>query len=248
MGDLKTDVLISGGGLAGLSAAAAFEAAGFSVTCVDPNPPADAESDPDADLRTTAILQPGRDFLDSIGVWAPLEAHATPLATMQIADAGGETTDIRLARAFESEDISDRPFGWNLPNWLIRKTLAETIDARPGISFRPGVGTRSVTTRSTEAIIGLTNGERVRARLLVGPTDETRQSGRRSALRPVSRATARRRSFSRSRIRFPTTTSRPRSTVRADHSHWCPCPIAMADLAPPSSGWSVAAKSAGSRP
>ena len=34
-----TDILISGGGVAGLTAAAAFGAAGFSVVCVDPAPP-----------------------------------------------------------------------------------------------------------------------------------------------------------------------------------------------------------------
>ena len=33
------DILISGGGIAGLSAAAAFGTAGFSVICVDPTPP-----------------------------------------------------------------------------------------------------------------------------------------------------------------------------------------------------------------
>jgi len=33
------DILISGGGIAGLSAAAVFGAAGFNVICVDPAPP-----------------------------------------------------------------------------------------------------------------------------------------------------------------------------------------------------------------
>jgi 2-polyprenyl-6-methoxyphenol hydroxylase-like FAD-dependent oxidoreductase len=33
------DILISGGGVAGLTAAAAFGAAGFDVICVDPTPP-----------------------------------------------------------------------------------------------------------------------------------------------------------------------------------------------------------------
>lgn len=33
------DVLISGGGIAGLTAAAAFGTVGFNVICVDPTPP-----------------------------------------------------------------------------------------------------------------------------------------------------------------------------------------------------------------
>ncbi|MCX8508811.1 MAG: FAD-binding protein, partial [Rhodobacteraceae bacterium] len=48
-----TDILISGGGVAGLTAAAAFGAAGFSVICVDPAPPVTDDRDDAADLRTT---------------------------------------------------------------------------------------------------------------------------------------------------------------------------------------------------
>ena len=38
----ETDILISGGGVAGLIAAAAFGAAGFRTLCVEPTPPATA--------------------------------------------------------------------------------------------------------------------------------------------------------------------------------------------------------------
>ena len=34
-----TDILISGGGVAGLAAAAAFGTAGYRVICVEPTPP-----------------------------------------------------------------------------------------------------------------------------------------------------------------------------------------------------------------
>ncbi|MCP3883849.1 MAG: FAD-binding protein, partial [Sulfitobacter sp.] len=36
---MACDILISGGGIAGLTAAAAFGTAGFNVVCVDPTPP-----------------------------------------------------------------------------------------------------------------------------------------------------------------------------------------------------------------
>ena len=36
---MTCDILISGGGIAGLTAAAAFGSAGFNVVCVDPTPP-----------------------------------------------------------------------------------------------------------------------------------------------------------------------------------------------------------------
>ena len=52
-----TDILISGGGVAGLTAAAAFGSAGFEVLCIEPTPPVTDATSPGADLRTTAHAQ-----------------------------------------------------------------------------------------------------------------------------------------------------------------------------------------------
>ena len=63
MDHVQTDILISGGGVAGLASAAAFGAAGFSVLVVDPAPPVTDEGAAGADMRTTAFLQPSVDLL-----------------------------------------------------------------------------------------------------------------------------------------------------------------------------------------
>ena len=54
----RKDIVISGGGIAGLVAAVAFGDAGFDVLCVDPTPPVTNRDTAGADLRTTAYLQP----------------------------------------------------------------------------------------------------------------------------------------------------------------------------------------------
>ena len=54
------DIVISGGGIAGLAAAAAFGASGFATLCVDPAPPVTEREADGADLRTTAFLQPAQ--------------------------------------------------------------------------------------------------------------------------------------------------------------------------------------------
>ena len=64
------DILISGGGIAGLTAAAAFGSAGFTVQCVDPMPPITERDAEGSDLRTTAFLQPARGLLEEAGLWA----------------------------------------------------------------------------------------------------------------------------------------------------------------------------------
>ena len=67
MARISTDILISGGGVAGLTAAAAFGSAGFNVICVDPEPPVTSATATGADLRSTAFLQPAIEVLQAAG-------------------------------------------------------------------------------------------------------------------------------------------------------------------------------------
>lgn len=179
MATQKTDILISGGGVAGLTAAAAFGAAGFSVICVDPTPPVtDAEAD-GADLRTTAILQPSIPVLQAAGLWERLAPHAAPLQIMRIIDAGGpeDIPEPRLVKSFDAADISDGPFGYNLPNWLLRREMVARLAELHCVDFRSGIATTALLTREAEAIVTLSDGSRVRARLAVAA------DGRNSTLR-----------------------------------------------------------------
>jgi len=174
-----TDILISGGGVAGLTAAAAFGSAGFSVICVDPTPPVtDAEAD-GADLRTTAILQPSVPVLQAAGLWDRLSHHAAPLQIMRIIDAGGPEAvpEPRLVKSFDAADISDMPFGYNLPNWLLRREMVARLAELPNVDFRPGVATVSLLTREAQALVTLSDSTHVAARLAIAA------DGRNSTLR-----------------------------------------------------------------
>lgn len=165
--DFDCDILISGGGVAGLTAAAAFGAEGFRVICVDPAPPVTERDAEGSDLRTTAILQPARALLDRAGLWDRYAPHAAPLQIMRIVDAGGETPTPRVVREFNAADISDQPFGWNLPNWLLRRELVARLFDMPNVDFRPGTGTEHLFTREAEARVRLTDGSTIRTRLVV---------------------------------------------------------------------------------
>lgn len=161
------DILISGGGIAGLTAAAAFGHAGFHVICVDPAPPVTERDVDGSDMRTTAFLQPAQDLLDSCGLWARLADHAAPLQIMRIVDAGGDVPEPRIVRDFNAADISNKPFGWNLPNWLLRREMVARLAELPNVDFRPGTGTAGLFTRTGEARVTLTDGTRVRCKLVL---------------------------------------------------------------------------------
>ncbi|PZQ96908.1 MAG: UbiH/UbiF family hydroxylase [Cereibacter sphaeroides] len=160
-----TDILISGGGIAGLTAAAAFGAAGFRVICVDPETPVTAQDAPGADQRSTAFLQPSVAVLAVAGLWDRLSPHAAPLQIMRIVEAGADGE--HRIHDFDASEISDQPFGWNLPNWLLRREMVARLADLPNVDFRPGISTRSLTTRETEALVTLSDGARISARLVI---------------------------------------------------------------------------------
>ncbi|MEL7012259.1 MAG: UbiH/UbiF family hydroxylase [Pseudomonadota bacterium] len=168
MAKQSVDIVISGAGVAGLSAACAFGSAGFRVLCVDPTAPVTDREDKGADQRTTAILQPGRRVLETAGVWEKLGHEPSALQVMRIIDAGGVEPCPRVIRAFDAADISDQPFGWNVPNWLLRREMVARVEELDSVELRTDMGVASVLTRESEARVRLTDGTSVRCKLLIG--------------------------------------------------------------------------------
>ncbi|UZD91439.1 UbiH/UbiF family hydroxylase [Cognatishimia activa] len=161
------DIVVSGGGIAGLTAAATFGQAGFSVVCVDPTPPVVERNQQGADLRTTAFLQPARVLLQEAGLWERLNDHAAPLQIMRIVDAGGAEPKPRVIKDFNASDISDLPFGWNLPNWLLRREFIAHLNDMPNVDLRLGVSATDLLTRASEARVRLSDGETLTCQLVV---------------------------------------------------------------------------------
>ena len=177
MSTTERDIFISGGGIAGLCAAMAFADQGFTVTLADPAPPpSDADAD-GSDLRSTAFLQPARQLMEQAGLWNHLALHATPLETLRVIDCAGQPPQIRTERAFQSTDLGENAFGWNLPNWLTRKLLTERLADTPGVDLRLGTGFQDILTRDREARVTLNGGTRLRTRLAIAA------DGRNSPLR-----------------------------------------------------------------
>jgi 2-octaprenyl-6-methoxyphenol hydroxylase len=117
-----TDVIIVGGGPAGLFAALALHHAGLSATLVAPPPR------PGGDKRTSALLDGSVKALEALGVWPRIAAKAAPLRVMRLVDDTG-----RLFRAplFEgrADEIGLEAFGYNLANDDLNAGLAAAVEA-----------------------------------------------------------------------------------------------------------------------
>ena len=204
------DILISGGGIAGLTAAAAFGTAGFDVICVDPTPPVTDGNETGADMRSTAMLQPARSVLEAAGIWTHLAPHAAPLQIMRIVDAGGTEAEPRVTREFDAADISDQPFGWNFPNWLLRRALLARLSELPNVDFRPGTGTTTLFTRTASARVGLTDGSRITTKLVIAA------DGRASLMRQAAGIDVSTRRYGQKALAFAVTHAIPHHNVSTE--------------------------------
>lgn len=202
-----TDILIAGGGVAGLTAAAAFGDAGFSVCIVDPTPPVTTRDAIGSDLRTTAFLQPAQQFLAKAGLWDRLAKDATPLQVMRIVDAAVAP---HVTRDFDASDISDQPFGWNLPNWLLRREMIARLSDLSSVDFRPGISFASMVARTSGALVTLSDGSQMIAKLVIGA------DGRNSAVRQAVGIPAKTTRYGQKAITFAVTHDTPHNNVSTE--------------------------------
>jgi 2-octaprenyl-6-methoxyphenol hydroxylase len=204
------DILISGGGIAGLTAAAAFGTAGFDVICVDPMPPITERDVEGSDMRTTAMLQPARDVLTAAGVWDALFPYGAALNVMRIVDAGGPDGSPRDIKEFRAADVSDLPFGWNLPNWRLRRELVARLATLPNVDFRPGSAAETLFTRTAEARVGLSDGTRIKTKLVIAA------DGRASPMRQAASIDVTTTRYGQKALAFAVTHSIPHDNVSTE--------------------------------
>src|SRR5215468_12102920 len=120
MSSLTAEVVIVGGGPAGLTAAIALASAGVETALVASTPAA-------ADHRTSALLQGSVKALETLRVWEHCREHAAPLRVMRIIDATARLVRAREA-CFAASEIGLDAFGYNIEN----RFLVAALEARAG--------------------------------------------------------------------------------------------------------------------
>ncbi len=83
----RCDIAIAGGGMVGLSLAAALAELPLDVVVIEPVAP-DAGDQPSFDARTTALSAGSRRVLEGIGVWPAVAAEATPIRRIHVSERG----------------------------------------------------------------------------------------------------------------------------------------------------------------
>ncbi|MBV6631965.1 MAG: FAD-dependent monooxygenase [Alphaproteobacteria bacterium] len=182
MPDTQPDLLVAGGGAAGLVTALAACQAGWSVTLVDPGPLTAKRTNVKSDARTTAIMASGIRMLEQLGVWQELEPISAPLRYLQLID---DSTGNTLDQRFDAAEIDQEWFAQNVPNEALKSTLMAVLKKQNGITLLPGTTVHGISHRDQhlQVRIGPDEGpqDTIEPKLLVAA------DGRRSACRDMLR-------------------------------------------------------------
>lgn len=172
------DIIVVGGGLAGLAAAIALSRAGLHVIHLAPPAP--------PDRRTSALMMPSVDFLRDTGLIDDPSEIGHALTAIRIIDATP-----RLIRApetlFDAAEIGLDAFGWNFANASLLQRFQAAAPAK-NLETR----NQAVTAWRREAelaVVSLDDGTELRAPLVVGA------DGKKSLIRAAAGISAREHQF-----------------------------------------------------
>lgn len=154
----RLDAIIMGGGLVGLTLAAALDKAGLTAAVIDPADPV-TQAAPGFDTRATAIASASWRMFEALGIADALRPHACPINAIRVSD-GLEPGAIDFA------PDDGEPLGLMIENRTLRAELTRHIQASEVQLLAP-VQPVAVERDATQARVTLADGRTLAASLVV---------------------------------------------------------------------------------
>jgi 2-octaprenyl-6-methoxyphenol hydroxylase len=174
MTQLKGDIVLSGGGLAGLTLGILLGRAGLNTHLIDIAPPPANEA---PSGRTVALMENSLNIIRAAGIWDAVKDHAAPLETMRIVDDSSAMG--RTQVDFHASDIGMNQFGHNIPNNVMRGALYEAAKKTKNLTLHVPDALQTYTVENGVTAT-LKSGKEIAASLIIGG------DGRNSLVRKIS--------------------------------------------------------------
>lgn len=189
----RTDAIVAGAGLSGLTVALALAEAGLSVVVVDRTDPRAAVSGRGGakghDIRTTAISLSSRRLLEALGAWAAVAAGAEPILDIRVSD-----TESPFHLHYDHRAVGDEPMGHIIVNDDLKASLLERLAAHPDVTLADPGTIAGLTVGPGDATLTLADGRTLTGAVVIGA------DGRESAVRRLAGLRATRLPYGQSSI------------------------------------------------
>jgi 2-polyprenylphenol 6-hydroxylase len=166
----EPDIAVVGAGMVGAATAAllARMSPGTSIAVLDAEAPPRWRADDEVGLRVSALSEASRRVLAACGAWDEIAAgRISPYAHMRVWDgaipAGGPG-----AIRFSAADVAAPVLGHIVENELVRLALRNALLRLDNISMLDGARLEALALDGERAELGIEDGRRLQARLVVG--------------------------------------------------------------------------------
>ena len=170
----KTDIIITGGGMVGMSAGVALARLGLRVVLLE-KMTMPAQLDPAFDGRVSAIALGSVRLLQHIGAWECMSAHAEPICDIRVSDG-----DSPFFVHYDHHDIGEEPFGYIVENRYIRHGLQQAAAKLPVLTVIENAHIAHFESNADAAHIRLKDGREFNASLALAA------DGKQSTLREMA--------------------------------------------------------------
>ncbi len=162
----QADIVISGGGMVGLSLGLALAQGGFRTVVADAAPMS-AQLDPKFDGRVSALAYATIRMYRALGVWEALEKDAQPIREILVTDGAPGRAASPFSLHFDSAEVGAPQLGAIVENRHIRAALAGRAAMEKNLTLLSPAAVKNVTATGSGVTAILGNGETVSAALAV---------------------------------------------------------------------------------
>ena len=157
------DVIISGGGMVGLTLGLALARAGFDIAVIDAQGSVSAE--PGFDGRVSALALASCRMLRTLGLWERLAPHAQPINDILVTDGSVRRGAAPLFLHFDHRELGDEPLGHLIENRHIRLALSEAARSSPGLELIAPMQVMRASADEARVVVELADGRALEAAL-----------------------------------------------------------------------------------
>ena len=182
---MKTDVIITGGGIVGSTLALALAQAGFEVTMIDALPKATRRKK-GFDGRSYAMALATTRMLRALGLWEELAPNAQPINEIKVSDGRTGQAPSPFFMHFDHAEIGSDPMGYMIEDRHARVALLNAEKGEPQFTHLADAQVVAQEVTPSGAHVILSAGTKLSANILVGCDGRGSGTAERAGIKRVS--------------------------------------------------------------